>query len=116
MDHRRRRSKDATPQIIQQYADKYPWIRIVRRPDRGARKVGGGVVDAFYAGYDSINPLDFDYICKLDSRFGYPRSLLRADGRPHARQPAHRDVVGQALHAAYGRLVSELCGDETRSE
>ncbi|HEY0008380.1 MAG TPA: glycosyltransferase family A protein, partial [Tepidisphaeraceae bacterium] len=27
-------SKDATPQIIQQYAEKYPWIRIVRRPDR----------------------------------------------------------------------------------
>src|SRR5438046_354065 len=53
-------SKDQTPAILAEYAAKYPWIRIIRRADRGDRKLGGGVIDAFYAGYDTINPGEFD--------------------------------------------------------
>src|SRR5437764_2623957 len=58
-------SKDETPQILREYADRFPWIRIVTRTDRGDRKLGGGVIEAFYAGYDSINANEFDYVCKL---------------------------------------------------
>ncbi len=60
-------STDATGSIADDNAAKHPWISVVHRPDRGVRKVGGGVIEAFYAGYDSINPKDFDYICKLDA-------------------------------------------------
>ena len=44
-------STDATPQILAEYAAKHDWIEIVTRADRGGRKVGPGVIDAFYAGY-----------------------------------------------------------------
>src|SRR6188474_1556585 len=44
-------SKDQTPQILKEYAARFPWIRIVTRADRGDRKLGGGVIDAFYTGY-----------------------------------------------------------------
>src|SRR5678815_3726779 len=55
-------SKDETPQILDEYAARFPYIRVIRRPDRGQRVLGSGVIDAFYAGYNaSINPDDFDY-------------------------------------------------------
>src|SRR6185437_8130998 len=49
-------SKDETPAILEEYARKFPYIKILRREDRGFRKLGGGVIDAFYHGYDTINP------------------------------------------------------------
>src|SRR5215218_3898071 len=65
-------SRDETPQILEEYAARHSWIRIIRRPDRGDRKLGGGVIDAFYTGYDSINPDDFDYVCKFDLDLDIP--------------------------------------------
>jgi len=59
-------STDATPAILAEYAARFDFIRIVRRHDRGRRSVGPGVVDAFYAGYATIDPTEFDYLCKLD--------------------------------------------------
>ena len=59
-------STDSTPQILAQYRAKHDWIQIVTRSNRGWRAVGPGVVDAFYAGYETINPDDYDYLCKLD--------------------------------------------------
>ena len=65
-------SSDATPAILAEYADRYDFIRIVSRPDRGGRSVGPGVVDAFYAGYETIDATQFDYLCKLDLDLDLP--------------------------------------------
>ena len=35
-------------------------------PDRGIRKVGPGVVEAFYDGYGQIQTDEYDYIGKMD--------------------------------------------------
>jgi poly-beta-1,6-N-acetyl-D-glucosamine synthase len=59
-------SKDGTGAILDEAAQKHPWIRVVHRKDRGFRKAGGGVVDAFYAGYDTIQTADWEFIVKLD--------------------------------------------------
>lgn len=53
-------STDQTPQILTEYADKYDLIRIVRSEDRGERSVGRGVIDAFYAGLDSLGFVQAD--------------------------------------------------------
>src|SRR4051794_36523737 len=71
-------SRDETPQILDEYAAKYPFIKVIRRADRGDRKLGGGVIDAFYAGYDTINPTDFDYVCKLDLDLDIPARYFEA--------------------------------------
>src|SRR3954453_7880786 len=55
-------SRDETPQILAEYAKKLPYIRIVTRKDRGDRKLGGGVIEAFDEGYKTINPDEFDYV------------------------------------------------------
>jgi poly-beta-1,6-N-acetyl-D-glucosamine synthase len=59
-------SKDNTGRIIDEYASRYPWIRPVHRKDRGFRKPGGGVVEAFNDGYRSISYSDWEFIIKFD--------------------------------------------------
>src|SRR5450755_206269 len=59
-------STDATPAILAEYAARHDWIRVVTRADRGTRAVGPGVIEAFYAGYETILPENYEYLCKLD--------------------------------------------------
>src|SRR5437868_7800658 len=59
-------SSDETPAILAEYAARLPYLRVIRREDRGYRKLGGGVIDAFYEGYQTIDPDAFDYVCKMD--------------------------------------------------
>src|SRR6185437_16030668 len=106
-------STDETPQILAEYAQKFPFIKVVRREDRGFRRLGGGVIDAFYHGYDTINPADFDYVCKLDLDLDLPACYFetlmeRMEAEPRigtcSGKPWFRDEVG--------RTISEMCGDE----
>jgi biofilm PGA synthesis N-glycosyltransferase PgaC len=59
-------SKDNTGKIIDEYASRYPWITAIHRKDRGFRKSGGGVVDAFNDGYAVVNCDNWKFIVKLD--------------------------------------------------
>jgi glycosyltransferase involved in cell wall biosynthesis len=58
-------STDDTAQIVAKYIKDYPWIKLVNRSDRGTRQRGKGVVETFYAGYESLTQ-DYDVIVKLD--------------------------------------------------
>src|ERR1700682_616650 len=64
-------STDRTGQIIDEYAARYPWIRAVHRTNRGFRKAGGGVVDAFNDGYRQVACTEWDYIVKLDGDLSF---------------------------------------------
>jgi glycosyltransferase involved in cell wall biosynthesis len=105
-------SKDETPAIVEEYAAKYPWITLVRRADRGERKVGGGVVDAFYAGYDSINPDAFDYVTKLDLDLDIPPTYFEKMIERMEANPRLATCSGKPYMDLDGKLVSEKCGDE----
>ena len=47
-------STDETPAILADYARRLPYLRVVRRRDRGGRQVGPGVIEAFYAGLETV--------------------------------------------------------------
>ncbi|MEO6965570.1 MAG: glycosyltransferase family A protein [Acidobacteriaceae bacterium] len=64
-------STDKTAEIIGEYSARYPWIRAVHRKDRGFRKAGGGVVDAFNDGYESVTSKDWQFIVKLDGDLAF---------------------------------------------
>jgi biofilm PGA synthesis N-glycosyltransferase PgaC len=68
-------STDATPAILAEYAAQYQWISVVTRGDRGKRSVGPGVIEAFYAGYETVRFEDYDYLCKLDLDLSRDRRL-----------------------------------------
>ncbi len=106
-------SKDATPAIVAEYERILPYLRLIRRPDRGRRKLGGGVIDAFYAGYGAINPDDFDYVCKLDLDLDLPPDYFRIMMRRMEAEPRLGTFSGKPyFQDSRGRLISEKCGDE----
>ena len=107
-------SRDGTSSILDEYASRYSCIRVMRREDRGKRAVGPGVVDAFYAGYDTLPAEGYDFVCKLDLDLDLPPKYfeilierMAADSR-----------LGTCSGKAYfrepnsGKLISEKCGDE----
>jgi biofilm PGA synthesis N-glycosyltransferase PgaC len=80
-------SSDETPAILAEYASRFPWVRTLRRADRGDRSLGVGVIDAFYAGFETIDAAGFDYVGKLDLDLdlppGYFESLIaRMEANP----------------------------------
>jgi len=59
-------STDGTPAILAAAAERYSWITVVRRRDRGFRKSGGGVVEAFDEGRAAVRVDDWEFLVKLD--------------------------------------------------
>ncbi|MEY2952414.1 MAG: putative glycosyltransferase EpsH [Pseudomonadota bacterium] len=106
-------STDATPQILAEYAKLHAWIRIVTRDNRGKRAVGPGVIEAFYAGYDTITPTDFDFVCKLDLDLNLPTGYFEGLMRRMAANPKIATCSGKAYIWEHGELVNERHGDET---
>jgi glycosyltransferase involved in cell wall biosynthesis len=105
-------SKDETPMILAEYARKYPWIKVIPREDRGYRKLGGGVIEAFYAGYETIEPEQFDFICKFDLDLDLPPRYFELLMERMEEEPRIGTASGKPYMLLNGRLVSEKCGDE----
>ena len=106
-------STDDTPQILQKYAEAHPWIEVVTRKDRGRRAVGPGVIEAFYAGYETIKPDEFEYLCKLDLDLRLPPKYFEL---LMARMEGDRRIAtcsGKSYIEENGTLVDERHGDET---
>lgn len=106
-------STDDTPRILDEYAQRHPWIRVVTRKDRGRRAVGPGVIEAFYTGYEAINPDDYDYLCKLDLDLRLPPRYFEILMERMRENPRIATCSGKAYIEEKGALVSERHGDET---
>ncbi len=59
-------SKDATPEIVQRYAERYPWIELVRRPQREDRSFAGKA-HAVNAGLERVKGIQFEVLGNLDA-------------------------------------------------
>jgi poly-beta-1,6-N-acetyl-D-glucosamine synthase len=105
-------SEDETPDILREYAARYPWIEVVTRPNRGARAVGPGVIDAFYSGYLTIDPAEYDYVCKLDLDLQLPRRYFEILMERMTADPLIGTCSGKAYVREGGRLVCERHGDD----
>ena len=58
-------STDGTDEIVGKYAAEYPWIELVRMPERRERHFAGKV-HAFNAGYGRVRDLEYKVIGNLD--------------------------------------------------
>lgn len=107
-------SSDDTPAIVEEFAARLPYVRLIRRENRGHRKVGGGVIEAFNTGYATINPADFDYICKMDLDLDLPAGYFEGLVRRMEAEPRLGTTSGKPwfVHPRSGALVPEVCGDE----
>ena len=106
-------STDATPAILAEYAARHPNLRVLRREDRGRRSVGPGVIEAFYAGLDALQPLSAPYLCKLDLDLDLPPRYFELLLARMEADPRIGTCSGKPwFEAADGARVSEACGDE----
>lgn len=106
-------STDDTPRILDEWAARMPYLRVLRRANRGKRAVGPGVVDAFYEGYASTNPDDFDYVCKLDMDLEIPPRYFETLIERMEAEPRLGTCSGKPfVRTPSGALEPEPCGSE----
>ena len=105
-------SSDNTPEIVQSYADLHPWIRLVRRNDRGHRKLGGGVIAAFKFGVTQIASPTYSYIAKLDGDMSFGPLYLERMFEQFDKHPKLAAVSGKVFREEGGKLIEEATIDE----
>jgi len=102
-------SSDGTSEIIDRYAQKYPWIRRVDRQDRGYRKCGGGIIEAFYSGYNALSVRNWDVLVKLDGDLSFPPTFF-ADALGEFERDQKLGIGGGTLfHITDGKEEIERC-------
>jgi glycosyltransferase involved in cell wall biosynthesis len=68
-------STDRTAEIVESYANRYPWIELFRRPRRADRSFAGKV-HAFNAGLERVCSLQFEVIGNLDADLSFDADYL----------------------------------------
>ena len=105
-------SSDGTARTAEGLAERHPWIHVVRRADRGVRKVGGGVIEAFYAGYERLPTQDYGYLCKMDADVTLGPSYFEHAMRRLAEDPALGGVSGKVFNPVGDGEKEEYIIDE----
>jgi cellulose synthase/poly-beta-1,6-N-acetylglucosamine synthase-like glycosyltransferase len=104
-------SRDRTPEILRAAQKEIPWLRVVRREDRGFRKLGGGVIDAFYAGLETVE-LDYDFVAKMDVDLEFGANYLKTILGYFARDPKLAAASGKVFRREGSELVEEFMIDD----
>jgi poly-beta-1,6-N-acetyl-D-glucosamine synthase len=68
-------STDGTDEIVQRYAREYPWVELLRMPERTERHFAGKV-HAFSAGYDRVKGLSFEVVVSLDADISFDKDYF----------------------------------------
>jgi len=100
-------SSDQTGAIIDRYAAQIPWIHVIHRANRGFRKSGGGVMEAFYDGYNSLRTSDWDFIVKLDGDLSFAPEYFEKCLEYFRREPDLGIGGGDIYHDISGKLTIE---------
>ncbi len=59
-------STDQTAAIVQDFSQKYPWVRLINNDSASKHLPGAKIVRAFYKGFENLR-MDYDVIVKLDA-------------------------------------------------
>jgi poly-beta-1,6-N-acetyl-D-glucosamine synthase len=105
-------SKDATGEIADRAAATYPWIRVLHRPAGTPRRVGPGVIEAFYAGLEQEDLAAYDFVCKLDGDLELPADYFAILFDRFAANPRLGTASGKTHIPVGDRFVPERTGDQ----
>lgn len=100
-------SKDRTGYIIEEYARQYPWIRAVHRQDRGYRKWGAGIIEAFYDGFHALTCTDWEFMSKLDGDLSFAPDYFEGAFKKFAANPKLGIGGGFLYHVEDGHKTLE---------
>ncbi|MFQ5697648.1 MAG: glycosyltransferase [Myxococcota bacterium] len=104
-------SSDRTPQILATARAEIPWLRVVRRADRGFRQVGSGVIDAFYAGLAAVD-VEYDFVAKMDVDLEFEPTYLERLFERFDADPLLAAASGKVFRRESGRRVEEFMVDD----
>lgn len=100
-------STDRTGEILDEAAKQCPWLHVIHRQNRGFRKSGGGVMEAFYDGYKSLQCNDWDFIVKLDADLSFSPDYFEKCFEHFQREPKLGIGGGEIHHNINGKLTLE---------
>jgi poly-beta-1,6-N-acetyl-D-glucosamine synthase len=106
-------SADQTGAIAEQAARDQPWIQVVRRKDRGFRKSGAGVMDAFYDGFRLLDREDWQFVVKLDGDLDFEPDFFQLVFEAFAADSKLGISGGDIYHRENGKVVIESRDDPT---
>lgn len=104
-------STDRTGEIAAAAAAAHPWIAVVHRAAGAGRRVGPGVVEAFYAGLEGCDLGDFEFVCKLDGDLAFAPEYFALLMERFAANPRLGTISGKCFVRVGGRIVAERTGD-----
>lgn len=105
-------SSDATGAIADEAAASHEWIQVVHRPQQRQRRVGPGVIDAFYDGLSRAESEDYEYLCKLDGDLEFQPRYFETLIERFENNPRLGTASGKCSLVINGKLVEERSGDE----
>lgn len=100
-------STDGTGDILDQAADQYSWIHVVHRKNRGFRKAGGGVMEAFHDGYGTVVCKEWEFLVKLDADLSFAPDYFEKCFEYFERDPQLGIGGGEIQHNISGALKVE---------
>lgn len=104
-------STDGTAEILDQYCKEHNWVTVIHRSDRGSRNSGGGVIEAFYDGFDCIKYNNWDFLVKLDGDLSFPSDYFQKCFEQFDRQPTLGIGGGTVCGFINGEWKEESTGD-----
>ena len=100
-------STDDTGKIIDHYAREKGWIKAIHRKNRGYRKSGGGVVEAFNDGLSMVSASKWDFLVKFDGDLSFEPDYFEKCFERFSADPALGIGGGVVYHDIGGALVLE---------
>lgn len=100
-------STDGTARIIEEAARNYPWIRAVHRANRGYRKWGAGIIEAFYDGYHALEFADWEFMSKLDGDLSFAPNYFELTFTKFRGSPKLGIGGGVLYHEENGQRILE---------
>ena len=104
-------STDGTSEVLAAFAATRPWVTVVHRADRGFRANGGGVMDAFYAGFGAVESLPWEFLVKLDADLSFAPDYFERCFRHFADAPKLGIGGGTICSRVGTELHVEAVGD-----
>jgi glycosyltransferase involved in cell wall biosynthesis len=100
-------SSDDTGRIIDEAALRHDWITALHRDDRGRRRAGEGVMEAFYTGFKLISREQWQYLVKLDGDLTFEPDYFERCFSRFAEEPRLGIAGGLVCKVVNGERVEE---------
>ncbi|MGF1583279.1 MAG: glycosyltransferase family 2 protein [Gemmataceae bacterium] len=105
-------STDGTAEIVEKAGLEHPWIGLVRREGTKVRRVGPGVIEAFYEGLSHARLEDYDFVCKLDADLRFRPEYFAILMKRFEENPRLGTASGKSWNLVGDKLVEERTHDQ----